>query len=49
MRVIGIQPLAVTAVAALLGLTTAAPTASDGLERGQAAFRRGDWAEAEKS
>ena len=48
MRVIGIQPLALAAVAALLGLTTAAPTASDALERGQAAFRRGDWAEAEK-
>src|SRR3984957_6481164 len=33
----------------LLGLGLAAPAFSDDLQRGQAAFRRGDWAEAEKS
>jgi Flp pilus assembly protein TadD len=49
MRRIGIQLLVFAAVATLLGIKTAATASPDALERGQAAFRRGDWAEAEKS
>src|ERR1700683_356287 len=37
------------ALLTMIGLGLAMPGASDALERGQAAFRRGDWAEAEKS
>src|SRR5580692_11160707 len=33
----------------LIGLALAEPAFSDALQRGQSAFRRGDWAEAEKS
>ena len=33
----------------LIGLGLAAPAGSDAFQRGQTAFRRGDWAEAEKS
>ncbi|MGA3238283.1 MAG: tetratricopeptide repeat protein, partial [Bryobacteraceae bacterium] len=40
---------ALLAPIALIALGLAAPAGSDAMQRGQAAFRRGDWAEAEKS
>jgi tetratricopeptide (TPR) repeat protein len=45
----GMGVLKTAAALLLIGLGLAAPAESDALQRGQAAFRRGDWAEAEKS
>jgi len=44
-----VKTAGVVLLGALLGLGLAAPDGSGALERGQAAFRRGDWAEAEKN
>ena len=44
----GMGVLKTGAALLLIGLGLA-PAGSDALQRGQAAFRRGDWAEAEKS
>jgi len=49
MRAIGLQTAAAVLLAAPIGLSLAAPAASDALAQGRAAFRRGDWPAAEKS
>src|ERR1017187_549016 len=45
----GVRTVGAGLLAALIGLSLAPPAASGALERGQAAFRRGDWAEAERN
>src|ERR1039457_2249612 len=45
----GVRTVGAVLLAALIGLSLATPAASGALERGQAAFRRGDWAEAERN
>src|ERR1700693_5688118 len=50
MREMGVlKTAAALLLIALISFALAAPAGSDALQRGQAAFRRGDWAEAEKS
>ena len=49
MRGSGVRTSRAFLVAALMGLSLAAPAGPQAFQRGQAAFRRGDWVEAEKS
>src|ERR1035437_7608556 len=49
MRGSGVRTSRAFLVAALMGLSLAAPAGPQALQRGQAAFRRGNWVEAEKS
>ncbi len=48
MRGSGVKIAGAALAAALVSLNPAAPAGGDALERGQAAFRHGNWAEAEK-